>query len=82
MIKYDMRLETKTYYNKRIFAGIFYAKGNQDKSWLNLNSDAHTDAKLKASLHALLLQLLFKSTFQSAKRTESLHILLSMPALT
>jgi hypothetical protein len=31
MTKYDMCLETKTYYNKQILLAIFYVKGNQDK---------------------------------------------------
>jgi hypothetical protein len=42
MTKYDLRLEKKTYYS----LAIFYAKGNQDKSLLNLNSDAYTNATI------------------------------------
>jgi hypothetical protein len=51
MTKYDLRLETKTYCNKRIFASHRLCEGyNQDKSLLNLNSDAYTNARLRDTI--------------------------------
>jgi hypothetical protein len=48
--QHDDKIETKTYYDKRIFACLFYPKGHQNKNLLNLNSDAHTNARLRDTI--------------------------------
>jgi hypothetical protein len=37
-------------YDKRIFACLFHPKGHQNKSLLNLNSDAHTNPRLRDTI--------------------------------